>query len=243
MITCTTTTRTQPLRKRRWTSIIARWIKGFLGFLRDLLEPQTGRVADTRTPTRIAEGPRACALVLDASGSMMDTDWKPSRLDAARDAAKAFAGRLANDEPDASVAVVAYGSSAKTVRRPTRAEDLSRIHGAIDQIDVMGSTNIRAGMKKALRLLGRDRRRRCQVVLLSDGHNTDGSPRRVAEELKKFAVVECVGIGGRPADVDEALLKALASVGPDGEPRYRWIGDRERLVRHFHHLAGRITRA
>ena len=174
---------------------------------------------------------------------MTDTDWKPSRLDAAMDAAKAFAGRLANDEPDASVAVVAYGCSARTICQPTRARDLSRIRHAIDQIDVMGSTNMKAGMKEAQRLLGRDRDRTCQVVLLSDGHNTGGSPRNGANELKTFTTVECVGIGGRPTDVDEALLKGLASVGPNGEPRYRWIGDKERLVRHFHDLAGRITRS
>ena len=114
---------------------------------------------------------------------------------------------------------------------------------AIDQVDIMGSTNMKAGMKKALRLLNRYRGRTCQVVLLSDGHNTGGSPRNVGGELKEFAVVECVGIGGSPDDVDETLLKALASAGPDRTPRYRWIGDKERLVRHFHNLAGRITRA
>jgi len=174
---------------------------------------------------------------------MMDTDWKPSRLGAARDAAKAFAGRLSDEEPDALVAVVAYGCSARTVCNLTPARELSNIHCAIDQIDIMGSTNMRAGVKKALRLLGRHRCRMCQVVLLSDGHNTGGSPRNVAGELREFAVIECVGIGGRPDDVDETLLKALASAGSDGTPRYRWIGDKERLVRHFHNLAGRITRA
>ena len=243
MTTRKTTTRTTPSRKRRWLGLIARCFRGLLGVLKDLLDPKAGRAVDTRARARGTDGPRACALVLDASGSMTDTDWKPSRLDAAIDAAKAFAGRLTNDEPDASVAVVAYGCSATTVCQPTRARDLSRIHDAIDQIDIMGSTNMRAGLKEALRQLGRDRGRMCQVVLLSDGHNTGRSPRKIADELKEFAVVECVGIGGRPTDVDEALLKGLASSDPAGKPMYRWIGDRERLVRHFHDLAGRITRS
>jgi len=242
MMICTTTTWTQPWQLR-WPDVTARHIKGFLDTLKNILDPQSARAGGTPGPVQIAEGSRACVLVLDASGSMTDTDWKPSRLDAAMDAAKAFARRLSNDEPDALVAVVAYGCSAKTVCRLTRARELSKIHSTIDQIDVMGSTNMKAGMKQALRLLGRYRGRMCQVVMLSDGHNTGGSPRKVAGELKEFAVVECVGIGGRPDDVDEALLKALASAGSDGEPRYRWIGDKERLVRHFHNLAGRITRA
>ena len=242
MMICTTTTRTQP-RHPLWLDIIVRHVKTFLDTLKNILIPQPIRAGGAPESVRSAVGSRACALVLDASGSMMDTDWKPSRLGAARDAAKAFARRLSDEEPDALVAVVAYGCLAKTVCHLTPARELSKVHSAIDQVDIMGSTNMKAGMKKALRLLNRYRGRTCQVVLLSDGHNTGGSPRNVGGELKEFAVVECVGIGGSPDDVDETLLKALASAGPDRTPRYRWIGDKERLVRHFHNLAGRITRA
>ena len=52
----------------------------------------------------------------------------------------------------------------------------------------------------------------------------------------------CIGIGGAPHDVDEPLMKHIASEYPDGSKRYRWIGDKERLAQHFHCLAGRITR-
>ena len=53
----------------------------------------------------------------------------------------------------------------------------------------------------------------------------------------------CIGIGGTPHDVDESLMRDIASEYPDGSKRYRWIGDKERLAQHFHCLAGRITRS
>jgi hypothetical protein len=34
----------------------------------------------------------------------------------------------------------------------------------------------------------------------------------------------------------------LPSQDPDGSERHCWTGDEERLVEHFHQLAGRITR-
>jgi len=65
----------------------------------------------------------------------------------------------------------------------------------------------------------------------------------VSDRLRDIATVECVGIGGTPEEVDEDLLRYIASSYPDGSKRYRWIGDRKRLVEHFHNLAGGITRA
>jgi len=59
-----------------------------------------------------SEGPRDCVLVLDRSGSMATDDWKPSRLDGAKAAAQAFAGKLAQEEPLAQVAILSYGSQA-----------------------------------------------------------------------------------------------------------------------------------
>ena len=187
------------------------------------------------------DDPRDSVLVLDASGSMMDDDWKPSRLEGAKVAAKAFVRRLSQEEPEACVAVVGYGDSAKTLCGLTTAKNISELSRWIDQIDCMGCTNMRAGLQEALGLL-RGQRQTCQVVFLTDGHNTERCPLKVAEELKEFSVVECVGMAGSPHDVDEELLRDIASAYPDGTKRYRWIGDKERLVKHFHKLAGRITR-
>lgn len=188
-------------------------------------------------------GDRDAVLVIDASGSMLDTDWKPCRLDAAKQAASQYTLRLASDEPDASVAVVRYGESADVMCGLTPVSNRASIEKAVQAISICGSTNLTAGLKEALRIL-RNSHRSCQVVALTDGHHNAGrGPKSVADSLRKIATLECVGIGGCPSDVDEDLLKAIASPHPDGSPRYRWIGDKERLVEHFHNLAGRLARS
>ena len=86
-------------------------------------------------------------------------------------------------------------------------------------------------------------RRPCRIVLLSDGHHNYGrDPRPLAETLKHRAIIECIGIGGQPHDVDEALMRDIASPDGRGGKRYRWIGDRQQLVERFEELAGGITR-
>ena len=187
-------------------------------------------------------GSRNAVLVLDASPSMEAEDWKPSRLEAAKASARAYVNRLRAEEPDARVAVVAYSSSARTMCGLTPVSKVGRLLRAIDDITVGDGTNITAGLTTAgkhLQGIGRA----AQVVLLTDGaHNTGPEPTPVAARLRTIAILETVGIGGQPADVNEDLLKAISSAYPDGSKRYRWIGDKETLVRHFHNLAGRITR-
>ena len=215
--------------------------ESFLGIIKSILfqEPQADPYQPTCSPGD--KDSRDCALVKDASGSMLESDWEPSRLEAAKSAAGTYANRLYLEEPDARIGIVAYGDKAKTISRLTAARRFDDVGRRIDQINCLGSTNMRAGLLAAMRLL-EGQRATCQVVLLTDGHNTERCPLKVAKELKEFAVIECVGIGGNPEDVDEQLLKDIASAYPDGSKRYRWIGDREKLVKHFHSLAGRITR-
>jgi len=189
------------------------------------------------------DGCRDRVLGIDASGSMSSNDWKPTRLKAAKRAATAFVKRLSSEDPDANVAVVAYGDTASLIVELTPARRLREVARAIDSISGMGHTNITAALEMALDVLGTTQGPG-QVVLLTDGcHNTGPDPYATADMLRERAIVECVGIGGGPADVDEELLRYIASSYPDGSKRYRWIGDKERLVQHFHNLAGRIVRA
>lgn len=189
------------------------------------------------------EEPRDHVVLLDMSESMLSTDWKPSRLEAAKKAAKAYAEELGKNEPDAMVGAVGYGSRAATLCPLTSATEYCTFASAIDAAQTRGSTNITDGLETARRIL-KTSQRPAQVVLLSDGHhNTGPGPRRIAEELKQRAIIECVGIGGLPEKVHEDLLKSISSTRADGTKRYRWIGDEGQLVKQFRKLAGRITRA
>ena len=186
--------------------------------------------------------PRDHVLVLDASPSMLEPDWPPSRLQAAQQSAAAFCRRLARDEPEARIALVAYGGFAEILCPLTPARHLDKLLRHINRIQVVDATNIGDGTQKAAEALARARGT-SQVVLLSDGHNNTGpDPRPIAHRLKRSAVIECIGIGGSPSDVDEELMKDIASAYPDGTKRYRWIGDPERLEEAFIELAVGITR-
>ena len=133
-------------------------------------------------------------------------------------------------------------SSTKILISLTEARRYDEIAARIDKAEINGATNITAGLKRAYKILA-GTTGEWQVVLLSDGHHNTGSyPDAISDRLRKRAVIDCVGIGGNRHDVDEGLLKYIASEYPDGSKRYRWIGDKERLVKHFHNLAGRITK-
>lgn len=81
-----------------------------------------------------------------------------------------------------------------------------------------------------------------RIIMLTDGeHFGDGNPIVIANKLKQRGVViDCIGIGGTPKDVDEKLLKQIASQNPDGSIRYCFIGDQETLIRKYNSLAQHI---
>ena len=81
-----------------------------------------------------------------------------------------------------------------------------------------------------------------RIIMLSDGgHNCGGCPKSVASRLKKAGVIiDCIGIGGSPEDVDEELLKEIASRNTDGSVRYCFIGDQTQLLRKYKALASHI---
>ncbi len=219
------------------------WFKSIFGAIDRWMR---GQVVEALPPTEIRateSAQRNAVLVIDASPSMLKSDWEPSRLAAAQQAAEAFVKRLARDDPWASVAVVSYHKGAKVNCPLTPVTKPTTVVRAVHAISTSGSTNITAGLKAAHGML-KKRPGNNQVVLLTDGHhNTGPSPQHVAGQLRDLAVLETVGIGGAPRDVDAKLLKAISSSYPDGTKRYRWIGDSEKLVQHFQTLAGRITRS
>ena len=219
------------------------WFESIFGAIDRWMRGQ-GKEALPPTEVRAAESAeRNAVLVIDASPSMLDSDWNPSRLAAAQQAAEAFVKRLARDDPGASVAVVSYHKGAQVNCQLTPVTKPTTVIRAVRAISTSGFTNITAGLKAAHGML-KKRAGNNQVVLLTDGHHNLGpAPGAVAARLRKLAILETVGIGGSPRDVDEPLLKSISSSYPGGSKRYLWIGDKERLVQHFRKLAGRITRA
>lgn len=84
-------------------------------------------------------------LTLDASGSMRADDVRPSRIEAAKTAAKAF---VAKQPKNQRVGVVAFAGTASLVQPPTR--DREAIYAAIDRLTLQRATAIGSGILASL---------------------------------------------------------------------------------------------
>jgi Ca-activated chloride channel family protein len=173
----------------------------------------------------------AMVLAIDVSGSMLSQDVDPSRLEAAKAAAKEFVGTLPHR---LRVGLVTFAGYAVLAVPPTT--DHERVLEAIDAITVRHRTAIGDGLIEAVAALPERVRPRPDgtlppmpiplpppgiVVLLSDGQNNAGvDPLAAAEVARRERVtVYTVGIGvpltpatrwilGGP--LDEETLRAVA---------------------------------
>jgi Ca-activated chloride channel homolog len=207
------------------------------------------------------QGIERLIIAIDVSPSMESTDWPPSRLKAAQEAAIALIQRkvelgLGRDE----VGIVAFADMTVVCCRPLRVASHTReLADAIGSLKVGNGTNIAAALEASGRLLlpwprwfrrtrsspnDNDAPTQHRIIALTDGdHNVGKDPRPVARSLRRAgACIDCIGIAAR-SDVNENLLRSIASKDQHtGEHRYIFIGDRVQLIERFRQLAGRISR-
>lgn len=98
------------------------------------------------------------------------------------------------------------------------------------------------GIDKCISITSRNDKITKRIILLTDGeHLGEDNPTNIATRLKKAGVIiDCIGIGGSPRDVDEKLLKQIASRNPGGSIRYCFIGDQQKLLRKYQTLSHHI---
>jgi Ca-activated chloride channel family protein len=193
-----------------------------------------------RPQATIAEPRREGTVVLafDTSGSMAADDLRPTRMAAAKAAARTFVER---QPATIRVGVVAFGESGLITQQPTT--DRALVLNAIDRLSPTGGTALGRGIQTSLSAIaGRTVRLddpevaandssdvgyygSSAVVLLSDGENTDGPDPQEAADLASTAGVKIYPIGlGSPAGtvvqldgfqvataLDEAMLKQIAT--------------------------------
>lgn len=175
--------------------------------------------------TPIREG--TVVLAFDTSSSMVATDVQPTRMDAAKAAAKTFVER---QPASIRIGVVAFGEGGLVVQQPTtnRQDALT----AIRQLSPQGGTSIGRGLQTALSAIaGRvvevedtggglepsgpelGYYGSSAVVLLSDGENSAGpDPVAVAEIASSAGVkVYPVGLGSPEGTVVEVEGYQLAT--------------------------------
>jgi len=152
----------------------------------------TAAFARPKTQVDVPRERATVVLVIDASLSMQATDVKPSRLDAAKQAAIDFVVAL----PDKyNVSVVSMAGSAAILVPPTTAHNT--VENAINSIKLQDSTAIGEGIAAGLSALGQapkdpddpDSVAPGAIVLLSDGKNTTGrAPLQAAADAKAAKV-------------------------------------------------------
>jgi Ca-activated chloride channel homolog len=126
----------QKLRRKRHVPFVL-FLLGMATLLFSLARPQ----ATVSTPRR--EG--VVMLAFDVSNSMKATDLEPTRMEAAKVAAKAF---VAKQPSTIQVGVVAFSEGAIVTQRPTK--DKAVVTQAIDRLTVSGGTSLGQGIFGAL---------------------------------------------------------------------------------------------
>ena len=179
-------------------------------------------------------------LAFDASNSMQATDLEPTRMAAAKTAAKAF---IDAQPSTIKIGVVAFSNGALVTQQPT--SDHSEAAAAIDRLTSAGATSLGQGIFASLSAIAGKPLSlpenasaddvanvdigyygSAAIVLLSDGENTSGPDAEAVAQLASTAGVHIfpIGIGSTEGTVlkidgfnvatalDEQSLQQIASV-------------------------------
>jgi len=203
-------------------------------------------IASARPQMTVPDPRREGTVVLafDISSSMAATDLKPTRMAAAKSAARAF---VEKQPATIRIAVVAFSESGVISQQPTT--DRTAVIAAIDRMSPQGGTALGRGIQTSLSAIAGRTVQLDQpdssaeasgqnlgyygsaaVILLSDGENTAGPDPLGAAELASTAGVQVypIGLGSAAGTVldlggfqvatalDEPLLREIATT-TDGE--------------------------
>ena len=169
-------------------------------------------------------------LATDVSGSMTATDVQPSRLVAAKRAARRFVDEV---PPRVNIGVLAFNSSPRVLQSPTR--DREVVKTAIESMQPSGGTATGEAIAAATEALRRqstqgERRPPAAILLLSDGKSTSGRDAPAAaraaarQEVPVYTVVLGTeqgtitvprtggGTSTRPVPPDPESLREIARV-------------------------------
>lgn len=156
-------------------------------------------------------------ICLDISGSMLSKDFKPNRIEAAKEVAMEFIDSRPNDRIGL---VIFSGESFTQCPLTTDHAVVKNLFAGIHTGMVADGTAIGNGLATAVSRVKDSKAKSKVVILLTDGVNNQGSvaPLTAAEIAKAFGVrVYAVGIG--------TMGKALAPIAmyPDGSYQYGYV--------------------
>ena len=162
--------------------------------------------------------PASLTFVIDVSGSMA----MENRLGLVKRSLELLVDRL---RPSDTVAIVVYGSEARTVLYPTSSEDKDYILQAIYSLETEGATNAEAGLILGYQLAYEAFRPGAinRVILCSDGVANVGAtgPDAILEQIRGYADtgITLTSIGFGMGNFNDVLMEQLADHG-DGHYAY-----------------------
>lgn len=193
-------------------------------------------------------------LSLDVSNSMLTPDFKPNRVEAAKD----VAGRFVAGRPNDNIGMVIFGKESYTMCPMTSDHAvLSNMLQSVSTDLIDGTaTAIGDGLVTAVNRIKDGVAKSKTIILLTDGTNNAGNvaPRDAAEVAKALGIrLYTIGVGsrgevemvvgtdpfGRPvrqrvkADIDEVTLKDMAQITGG---RYFRATDKNSLISIFEEI-------
>jgi Ca-activated chloride channel family protein len=160
-------------------------------------------------------------MIMDGSRSMQATDVEPSRIEAAKDAGRAFIEKF----PDRlRLGFVGYSQTPTIQQRPTAEHDQAR--AALDSLEADGGTATGEAIDAALKSLEeptQEGRAPAAIVLLSDGKSTDGrDPVEIARRAGRMKIpIFTVALGTEEGVVQGGPYGGVLPVPPDPEAMKR----------------------
>jgi Ca-activated chloride channel family protein len=186
-------------------------------------------VVQSQSMSADARPDASLTFVVDVSGSMA----LETRLELVKQSLRLLTGQL---RPTDSVAIVAYGTSARVVLEPTALSDIERVMQAIDSLQPEGATNAEAGL-----VLGYEVARRAyreggvnRVILASDGVANVGNtgPAAILEQIRREADggIQLATLGFGMGNYSDVLMEQLAD---DGDGFYAYVDTIDEAQRLF----------
>ncbi len=162
-------------------------------------------------------------LVLDNSGSMQADDYKPTRLDAAKNSAEVLLKSL-KEKDNVGIVIFESGATTAAYLSPYKNKVIEKLKNIKQK---QGKTAIGDGLSLGIDMVASIPNKKKVVILLSDGVNNAGviSPQEAIEFAKSNKIqVYTIGLGsegkvvlgydwfGNPqyAELDELTLKSIA---------------------------------
>ena len=174
-------------RKQRWKTVLL--LLGIFFLLFSLARPQLG----TKLTLMKREGVDV-VIALDCSLSMMAEDFKPNRLEKAKQEVKGLIDRMQGDR----VGLVAFAGVA-FVQCPLTI-DYSAAEMILDIMDVnlipQPGTAIGDAIRTSIKAFNQKERKYKVLILLTDGEDHDSEPLKAAEEAAQEGIrIYTIGIG------------------------------------------------